>query len=375
MPKSWYRIQNSGDKQVTVSIHDEIGYWGISAKDFLRDWQAIPADAQITLSIHSPGGEVFDGLAIYHAVERVKDRVTARVEGWAASAASFIAMGAGKIVMPENAWLMIHNPASWAWGESSDLRKAADLLDDLEQTLVNIYSKRTGLAYKEISDMLNNETWLNGSDALEKGFIDEIEDAVSIAACASRPAADRLRSISNSLPQEVKASLAEVGGGSEVVDPPVNDDPSTGSGGPDNLGDEAGDPPAGEATTALRAEDIVAACEAAGYAFLALDLVQAGVDQEALDARLADAQSITTICNAGDQPEAAEKLIAAGISVPDAAAKLIEFRASSAPNISNAQSGNDEFFTVPATQQKPKPTSGKQVDAREIYNRRGKNRA
>lgn len=360
MARSWYQITNLSDSEVQVSIHDEIGYWGISAQEFMRDWAAIPQNAEITLSINSPGGEVFDGLAIYHTIARDSARVTARIEGWAASAASFIAMAAGKIVMPENAWLMIHNPATGAWGESSDLRSAADLLEKLEQTLVSVYNKRTGLDADEITQMLNSETWMNGADALEKGFVDEVEDAVSMVACASKPAADRLRSISANIPESVRASLEEK--------PPEDLPGNEGDQGDETAGDEQ------LPTDEFSAAEIVAACEAAGFPALSLDLVQASSDQVTVNQRLADAKSITAICAAGNQPEAAEKLIAAGIPVNEAAAKLIQFRAKNTADISNAQGSAEEFFTPPANQQAPQAT-GRKVDARGIYNKRGSNRA
>ena len=88
--KKWYSIQSSAQSgaPAKISIHDEIGGWGITARDFIRDFDALPQDAAIELSVHSPGGSVFEALAIYHVLARVKDRLTARVEGLAASAAA-----------------------------------------------------------------------------------------------------------------------------------------------------------------------------------------------------------------------------------------------------------------------------------------------
>ena len=94
--KKWYSIQSSAQSgaPAKISIHDEIGAWGVTARDFIRDFDSLPQDSNIELSVHSPGGSVFEALAIYHVLNRAKDRITARVEGLAASAASLIVMAA-----------------------------------------------------------------------------------------------------------------------------------------------------------------------------------------------------------------------------------------------------------------------------------------
>lgn len=182
--KTWFTIRNAADAPAAeVSIHDEIGAWGISAKDFLAELKTVPAARPLTLSLHSPGGEVFDGLAIYHAL-RARGNVSVRIEGLAASMASVIAMAGTRISMPRNAYLMIHNPSGFAMGDAGDMRQLADLLDKLKGSLVAAYRDRTKKSDEDLTAMMDAETWLTGEEAVAQGFADEVTDAVALSASA-----------------------------------------------------------------------------------------------------------------------------------------------------------------------------------------------
>jgi ATP-dependent Clp endopeptidase proteolytic subunit ClpP len=185
-PRSWYAIRAaaSDSAPVEVSIHDEIGAWGISAKQFLGELASIPAARAISLSLHSPGGEVFDGLAIYNALKS-RGNVDVTIAGLAASMASVIAMAGRTVTMPRNAYLMIHNPSGVAIGDSADMRELADLLDKLKGSLVSAYTERTGIDPEEIEEMMDAETWLTGEEAAAKGFVDSVSDTLALAASAS----------------------------------------------------------------------------------------------------------------------------------------------------------------------------------------------
>lgn len=184
MSRTWFTIKNAADAPAAeISIHDEIGAWGISAKDFLGQLKNIPAGRPLTLSLHSPGGEVFDGLAIYHAL-KARGNVNVRIEGLAASMASVIAMAGTRIEMPRNAYLMIHNPSGFAMGESSDMRQLADLLDKLKGSLIAAYRDRTKKSDEDLTAMMDAETWLTGEEAVAQGFADTLTDAVALSASA-----------------------------------------------------------------------------------------------------------------------------------------------------------------------------------------------
>lgn len=177
--KPMNRISPSGE----LMLYGAIGEWAdeLTADDVLRKLETMDA-AEIVVRIHSSGGMVMDGLAIYNRLKASDKRVTVHIDGLAASIASVIAMAGDEVLMPENAWLMIHSPWNQTIGTANEHRKVADTLDGFEQTLIQIYKTKTGLPEKQIREMLQNETWLNAQDALELGFIDEIVTPVRVAA-------------------------------------------------------------------------------------------------------------------------------------------------------------------------------------------------
>lgn len=177
----WYSIRNISPTLAEISIYEEIGYFGITAKAFLEELRTV-GDRRIHLRINSPGGEVFDGLAIYNRLLSHTAGVEVSIDGIAASMASVLAMAGAPIRMADNAFLMIHNPTGYAGGESKDLRETADLLDKLKQSLVNTYVRKTGLPVSTIEQMMDAETWLSAEEAKAQGFIDEITAPVQARA-------------------------------------------------------------------------------------------------------------------------------------------------------------------------------------------------
>lgn len=179
--KSWYtiRARSSGTE---VLIYDEIGAYGVTAKGFLAELGALPDDAAIDLRLNSPGGSVFDAVAIYNALRRHPGEVTVWIDGIAASAASYIAMAGDKIVMPENAFLMIHDPSGLVMGTAEDMRSTAEALDKVKVSLVQGYAAKSGKSDDEIAALMAAETWLDAKDALDFGFIDRIAEPVKLAA-------------------------------------------------------------------------------------------------------------------------------------------------------------------------------------------------
>lgn len=180
--KNWYAIKNRSEGVLDISLHDEIGLWGVSAADFIAELRKTPDVKSINLSIHSPGGSVLDGLAIYNSLKSHSATVYGHVEGIAASAASFVLMAADVITMPEDAFIMIHNAHGGAMGDANDLREMADIIDKLQNTVLNIYEKRTGANRETLIDMMEAETWLTGAEALELGFADTLTDPMDVAA-------------------------------------------------------------------------------------------------------------------------------------------------------------------------------------------------
>ena len=190
--QSWYSIKAKATDTVEISIYDEIGYWGITAKSFSKDLKALGNNLkQINLHIHSPGGDVFDGIAIYNLLKNHPANVTVYIDGLAASMASVIAMAGNEIIMPENAMMMIHKPWGIQGGDAEDMRKYADLLDKVENTLIPAYANKTGKTPEELAEMLLAETWLNGKECVEQGFADKLaEPLVAMASIKSRKLED-----------------------------------------------------------------------------------------------------------------------------------------------------------------------------------------
>lgn len=178
----WYRIQNAVDGQsrkATVYIYDEIGYFGVSAADFVRDVGGLDVD-EIELHINSPGGDAFDGIAIYNVLQQHPAKVTTHVDSLAASAASFIAMQ-DRVVVTKQATLMIHDAHGLVIGNAADMRDTSELLDKISDTIASIYADKTGGTVEEFRAMMRDETWFNAEEAMAAGLVDEIQGASSTA--------------------------------------------------------------------------------------------------------------------------------------------------------------------------------------------------
>lgn len=171
----WYRIANAGER-AEVFIYDAISEWGVSANDFVRDLRAVNAKA-IDLHINSPGGLVFDGIAIYSALKNHAATVTAHVDGIAASAASFIAMAGDEVVMEKPAKLMIHDAAGLVLGNAGDMREMADLLDELSDTIAEMYADRAGGSVSSWRAAMRKESWYSAAEAVAAGLADRVNNA------------------------------------------------------------------------------------------------------------------------------------------------------------------------------------------------------
>jgi ATP-dependent Clp endopeptidase proteolytic subunit ClpP len=177
----WFAMDVNKNGEAEISIFDEIGGWGISVDMFKEQFDLVKNSASIRLLLNSPGGDVFAGMAMYNLLSSVRSKLTVEVLGIAASMASVIALAGQTLVMGEGSFLMIHNPWTITWGDASDLRKTADTLDKVKGELLNIYTSRSGLSAKEITEMMDAETWLTADESVDKGFAHEV-NRVAVAA-------------------------------------------------------------------------------------------------------------------------------------------------------------------------------------------------
>lgn len=179
MPKPWFSITNAADAATAeISIFDAIGAtWdgeGVTAKGFIDQLRAIQAP-QILLTVNSPGGSLFDGVAISNALRAHPSAINGKVMGVAASAATVVLMGCDSIEMPANAYMMIHKASSWQVGNADAMRETADMLDLVDSSIVGSYANRTGKTRDEIKALLDGgDVWLTADQALEMGLIDTV---------------------------------------------------------------------------------------------------------------------------------------------------------------------------------------------------------
>lgn len=172
----------------------------------------------VTIHVNSGGGDVFEASAMIDAIRQYKSRtgakVTTSIEGLAASAASYFALNADEVVMNSSAFLMIHNPSSYRRGTASDMRKCADLLDKVTDSIVSIYEVKTGMDAEDLRRLMDEETWFDASDALEAGFVDSVSSDEPVTACINQSA---LSMFSNA-PERLVNSLAGERGATIAID-------------------------------------------------------------------------------------------------------------------------------------------------------------
>ena len=278
-----------------------------SAKEVIEALAGLKGD--ITVRINSGGGSAWDGIAIHNALKAHKGRVTVRVDGVAASAASVILMAGAEIVCPSNASIMIHNAATLAWGNKAEIEKTRAMLEKLDGQMAELYADRTGQKPKAIADMMDAETWMTGAEAVSKGFAD-----TTTADDASEPAAFAYAAYRNAPAALARASLPLPAAAPAVrpVSPISDASPKA----------EAAAPvPATREDTSMPNTTTAAATPAANSpapdaATIAADAIKAE------RTRMSEIRKAVAATKLGDA--FANKLIDAGTSVDDARAQIIE---------------------------------------------------
>ncbi|HLL69008.1 MAG TPA: head maturation protease, ClpP-related [Micromonosporaceae bacterium] len=171
----WYKIQNlAGTGAAEVWIYDEIGWFGVSAQDFVRDLMAIKAD-RIDVHLNTPGGSAFDGLAIYQALRNHPAHITTYVDALAASAGSFIAVAGDERVIAPHATVMIHDAGGMCIGDAAEMAKMQDELARLSDNLANIYASRAGGEASVWREAMRAETWYSAEEAVAAGLAHRVQ--------------------------------------------------------------------------------------------------------------------------------------------------------------------------------------------------------
>ena len=198
--------KESGELLIYSEI-DSSGYWGVSANDVVAALDTLKGVATLEVRINSGGGDVFDGIAIYEAIKRFPAKTRVYVDGLAASAASVIAMAGDERFVSKAGFFMIHKASGVVFGDDEDMRKMADILENISDQIAHIYEDKTSLSFDQLRDMIAAETWINADDAVEHGFAtDIIDDDQSVDVSAH---IGRLKNAQNAFEHSLKAKAQE----------------------------------------------------------------------------------------------------------------------------------------------------------------------
>lgn len=185
------------DSDRTISVYDVIGYdwWtgeGVTAKRIAGALRAM-GKGPVTVNVNSPGGDMFEGLAIYNLLREHEGEVTVKILGLAASAASIIAMAGDTVQVARAGFFMIHNCWVMAQGNRHDLREFAEMMEPFDAAMADIYVARTGLDTAEVTRQMDGETWINGSSAIDQGYADELLPSDQVGQADSKTSASAVR--------------------------------------------------------------------------------------------------------------------------------------------------------------------------------------
>lgn len=173
--RSWFSIQAKADAETAdVFIYDYIGWGGVTAADFSKELKNVTAKT-INVHINTPGGDVFDGLAIYNSLKDHGAQIHVKVDGLAASIGSIIAMAGHTITMGESSFLMIHNPWALVIGNAKDMREMALTLDKIGGSLAGVYASRAKVSKEQAQTWMDEETWFTAAEAKAYGLADAIQ--------------------------------------------------------------------------------------------------------------------------------------------------------------------------------------------------------
>lgn len=302
----------AADAPETLLIFDEIGFWGVQAKDFVSDLGKVKSKT-INVEINSPGGDVFAGLAIYNALKSSGKEIVVKVMGVAASAASLIAMAGDKIVMPKNSFMMIHNPWSFAMGNADELRETADTLDKIGASLKATYASKTGMDESELDALLAKDTWLTADEALEMGFATEVVEDIKANAKFDMARAD--------LPEQVKAMFTLAAEDAPAQEDAVDVDPENPDAEP---AAQAATEEHVEPSTATFAEEVEAAAKGAEMVAYAPLWAVACTSMTEVAAKIKEAREIKSLCAIAKKSEMADGFIKASSTLVEVRASLVK---------------------------------------------------
>lgn len=305
-------------KPAVLAIDDEIGFWGVQAKDFRSQLDAVEGD-ELVVEINSPGGDVFAGLGMYNMLRSFAasgKKVTTRVTGVAASIASVIFLAGDDREMPSNAMVMIHGVASGAWGTVDEIEERVAAMKKVQASMRSVYVNRLGIDEARADELTAKDNWFSAQEAKDEGIATVLTDSVEVTAKFNLDRAD--------LPEHVAklfATKAEEESAPEPAPAPETEITQEDQ----------------EQMQTPVAESVVALAKASGLeahaSFLALSC--ATVDEA--KARMAEAREIVALCTVAGLADKAAEHIRAKASVADVRAALVTAMAASDEHIDATQ--------------------------------------
>lgn len=284
--KPCYAFAKKDTDNPVLSIYDDIGFWGKQANEFQAELAAINAK-DLTVEISSAGGDIVPALAMYHMLRESGKNVTTKNMGVAASSASIVFLAGDKRIAPKNTQLMVHAPWSIKAGNSAELKEAAESLGKIQANFESIYAKRTGQSAEVVKGWMEKDTWLSAEEGKALGFVTEVTDDIQAVAKFDMDRAD--------LPESVRKIFAKK---TDPVDPPK---------------------------VGVTIDQIKAALKTAELPEdLSTTFMIAYDSMEKVNARIAEAKTISDICAVAKAPELTAKFLKAGTSVADVRAQLMK---------------------------------------------------
>ncbi|WNF45822.1 Clp protease ClpP [Pseudomonas sp. SG20056] len=354
--ESWYSIkaaeQTSG-KPIEVYIYGDIGFWGVTSGDFIRDLkEADNGVSEVHVHFDTEGGDLFDGIAIHNTLRALGERCTGFIDGACFSAGSVAVCGAHRVVMADNAMLMIHNPWTWMAGDSDELRKMADMMDKAFESIITSYQHRAlNVDDAELRRMINDTTWLTAAEALSHGFVDEVLGGGQ--PFANNAERGKILNRYRNVPDAARRLVAE------VEEPPA---PA-----PEPLPEPEPVPNTPEA--AELAAKLAADCEQAGLSNCLPYLIRASAlaSTDAVQAHLTRAKEVRAACLVAKLPDDARGLIEAGLTGDQARAKLFDKLATKSSTV--------EISNLPPLDDAPQASAHQPPTPSQVYAQRRNNQA
>ncbi len=326
--RQWFTFKNEAGQTPELFIYDDIDDWfGVSAQGVVDQIRNMDA-TDINVRINCRGGMVFEGIAIYNTLRLHKANVHISIEGLAASIASVIAMAGDTVTIAENAMIMIHNPYGWAQGDADAMRKTADVMDKIADSIAVSYTARTGKTIEEMKALMDSETWYTATEALAAGLVDKVDTPIKAAAHFDVSMFNNVPDNYGRFEQAKDQTKAQI----QTVEP---------------------QPEAG----ALVIADL---CCQAGYPEKTAAFLKATLSEAQVKARLANYDQIKNLCQTAHHPDKAADFIKDDCSVADVQNTLFELL-----------TAEDEPINTALT---PKQQGMKQttvaIDTQAIYSRR-----